>query len=92
VITVVDTANDEVTATIPVPSGPPHYLAFSPDGTKVYISVWDEARGIAAISVLDTTTNAITATIPVNGRPFVPAVIRRGIVSTSPITTRAPSP
>ena len=78
VITVVDTATDEVTATIPVPAGPPNYLAISPDGTKVYISVWDDARSIEAVSVLDTTTNSVTATIPVGGRPFVPSVTPDG--------------
>jgi YVTN family beta-propeller protein len=78
VVTVVDTAVDRVTATIRIPVGPPQYLAFSPDGRTVYVSVWDEARTVAAVSVLDTTTNTIVATTPVRTRPFVPAVTRDG--------------
>jgi YVTN family beta-propeller protein len=74
VVTVVDTAVDKVTATIPIPAGPPQFLAFSPDGKKVYVSVWNDARTIAALSVLDTTTNGIVATIPVRTRPFLAAV------------------
>jgi molecular chaperone DnaK len=74
VVTVVDTAVNKVTATIPIPAGPPQFLAFSPDGKKVYVSVWNDARTIAALSVLDTTTNGIVATIPVRTRPFLAAV------------------
>jgi YVTN family beta-propeller protein len=73
-IYVVDTAASQVTATIPVSAGPPRFLAFSPDGRTVYISVWDDARTIAAVSVLDATTLKITATIPVKTRPFLAAV------------------
>ncbi len=78
VVTVVDTAVNKVTATIPVPAGPPQYLAFSPDGRKVYVSIWNEARTIAAVGVLDTTTNSIVATIPVRTRPFLAAVTPDG--------------
>jgi YVTN family beta-propeller protein len=78
VVTVVDTAVDRVTATIPVPAGPPQFLAFSPDGRRVYVSIWNEARTIAAVGVLDTTSNSIIATIPVRTRPFLAAVTRDG--------------
>ena len=37
VVTVVDTAVDKVTATIPITAGPPQYIAFSPDGRKAYV-------------------------------------------------------
>ena len=77
-VTVVDTAVNRVTATIPVPLGPPQYLAFSPDGRTVYISVWDEARTVAAVGVLDTTTNAVVATVPMRSRPFLAAVTPDG--------------
>jgi YVTN family beta-propeller protein len=77
-ITVVDTAVDEVTADIPIPAGPPQFLAFSPDGATVYVSVFDDARTIAAVCVLDTTTNEIVATIPVDTRPYAPAVTPDG--------------
>jgi YVTN family beta-propeller protein len=74
VVTVVDTAVNKVTATIPITAGPPQFLAFSPDGRRVYVSVWNDARTIAAVSVLDTTTNKIIATIPVQTRPYLAAV------------------
>jgi len=78
VVTVVDTAVDRVTATIPVPLGPPQYLAFSPDGRTVYVSIWDEARTVAAIGVLDTTTNSVVTAIPMRSRPFLAAVTPDG--------------
>jgi YVTN family beta-propeller protein len=74
VVTVVDTAVNRVTATIPVETGPPQFLSFSPDGRTIYVSIWDEARTIAAVGVLDTTTNSMVATIPVRTRPFLAAV------------------
>ncbi|MCV2492022.1 serine/threonine-protein kinase, partial [Geodermatophilus sp. YIM 151500] len=74
VVTVVDTAVDQVTATIPISAGPPQFIAFSPDGRKAYVSVWDDARTIATVIVLDTTTNAVAATIPVETRPYLSAV------------------
>jgi YVTN family beta-propeller protein len=78
VVTVVDTAVNRVTATIPVEAGPPQFMAFSPDGRTIYVSVWDDARTIAAIGVLDTTSNSIVATIPVRTRPYLAAVTRDG--------------
>jgi YVTN family beta-propeller protein len=39
-VAVVDTATNKVTSTIPIPTGPPRYLAFSTDGSKIYVSVW----------------------------------------------------
>jgi YVTN family beta-propeller protein len=78
VITVVDTGVGQVTATIPVSAGPPQFLTFSPDGRRVYVSIWNEARTIAAVGVLDTTTNSITTTIPVHTRPFLSAVTTDG--------------
>ncbi len=73
-IAVVDTAIDQVVATIDVPSGPPQYLTLSPDGTRAYVSVWDDGRTVAAISVLDTTTGEFGATVPMLSRPYVSAL------------------
>ncbi len=78
VVTVIDTAVDRVTATIAVEAGPPQFLAFSPDGRTIYVSIWNEARTIVAVGVLDTTSNSIVATIPVRTRPFLAAVTRDG--------------
>ncbi len=58
-ITVVDTATAAVTATVPVAVGPPQYLTPSPDGARLYVSVFDQQRTIAAVAVLDTATNEV---------------------------------
>ncbi|QJY44901.1 Hsp70 family protein [Pseudonocardia broussonetiae] len=78
VVTVIDTAINRTTATIAIPAGPPQYLAFSPDGRRVYVSVFNEERTIAAVAVLDTTTNAVVATTPVRTRPYALAVTPDG--------------
>ncbi|MGR7023015.1 Hsp70 family protein [Geodermatophilus sp. URMC 62] len=73
-VSVVDTAVDQVVATIDVPSGPPQYVTLSPDGTRAYVSVWDDDRTVAAVSVLDTSTGEFGATVPMRSRPYVSAV------------------
>jgi YVTN family beta-propeller protein len=78
VVTVVDTATNTVAARVPVPTGPPQYLAYSPDGRRVYVSIWDQARTVAAVGVLDTATNQFLATIPVRTRPYLSAVTPDG--------------
>jgi YVTN family beta-propeller protein len=77
-VKVVDTSAQQVTATIAIPAGPPRFVAFSPDGKTAYVSVWDDARTIAAVAVLDTTSNTVAATIPVDTRPFLAAVTPDG--------------
>ena len=75
VVTVVDTAIDKVVATIPIPDGPPQYLAFSPDGSRLYVSVFnDPDRSINEVAVLDTQTNTVLTTIRVGTRPYALAV------------------
>jgi YVTN family beta-propeller protein len=75
VVTVVDTAIDKVVATIPIPDGPPQYLAFAPDGTRLYVSVFnDPDRSINRVAVLDTQTNTVLTTIKVGTRPYALAV------------------
>jgi len=77
-VAVVDTATNKVTSTIPIPTGPPRYLAFSTDGSKIYVSVWNDVGTIPVVSVFDTTANGITATISVGGRLFASAVTPDG--------------
>lgn len=75
VVTVVDTAIDKVVATIPIADGPPQYLAFAPDGSRLYVSVFnDPDRSINRVVVLDTQTNSVVTAIPVGSRPFALAV------------------
>jgi YVTN family beta-propeller protein len=75
VVTVVDTAVDQVTGEISIDAGPPQFISFSPDASRAYVSVWDREGGeVAAVVVLDTTTNSVVETIPVDTRPFLSAV------------------
>ena len=74
VITVLDTAVDKVTATIPIPAGPPQFLAFAPNGRTLYVTIYNDQRTIHVIDVIDTTSNTVVATILQPARPFLPAV------------------
>jgi len=66
-VSVVDTSNDTVVATIPISSRNPDGAAVSPDGTLVYVA---SEGGI--VSVISTATNSVVATIPVgSGAIFV---------------------
>ncbi len=78
VVTVVDTAVNRVTATVPIAAGPPQYLAFAPGGHRLYISVFNDQQTIHAVNVLDTASNTVIATIPQPARPFLPAVAPDG--------------
>src|SRR4029078_741293 len=68
-------AVDKVVATIPSPDGPPQYLAFSPDGSRLYVSVFQDSEpAINEVDVLDTQTNTVLTTIKVGTRPYALAV------------------
>jgi YVTN family beta-propeller protein len=62
-VTVINTANDNFTATVPVGTGP-EGVAASPDGTKIYVTNINYG-GLSTVSVIDTATNKVTATVPV---------------------------
>jgi YVTN family beta-propeller protein len=73
-LTVVNTADNSIAGHFRIDAGPPQFLAFSPDGARVYISVWNVARTIAAVVVFDTTSGKTITTIQVHTRPFLAAV------------------
>ncbi|WP_214408125.1 beta-propeller fold lactonase family protein, partial [Pseudonocardia lacus] len=77
-VSVLDTAIDKVTATIAVPAGPPRFVTFSPDSSRAYVTVFDDARTVSLVAVLDTADGALLTTIPVGQRPFAPAVTPDG--------------
>jgi YVTN family beta-propeller protein len=68
-VSVIDTANDAVTATIPVGNGP-LAVAISPDGKKAYVANYQSDT----ISVIDTATNTVTSTVTVGDNPYGIAV------------------
>ncbi|MFF1626199.1 beta-propeller fold lactonase family protein [Streptomyces sp. NPDC058272] len=63
-VSVIDTATNTVTATIPVGTAP-QGVALTPDGTRVYVT----NSGSDTVSVIDTSTNTVTATVPVGVGP-----------------------
>jgi YVTN family beta-propeller protein len=65
VVTVLDTATDQVSATISIPQGPPQAVSFSPDSRTAYVSVYGN-HSVPAIVFIDTATRKVTATVPVN--------------------------
>jgi len=73
-ITVVDTAVNQVTATIPIAAGPPQFLTFAPDGRMLYVTIFNDQQTKHAIDVLDTVSNTEIATIPQSASPFAPAI------------------
>ena len=64
-VSVVNTANNTVSATIPVGSGP-YGVAVHPNGTTVYVTNYAGS----SVSVIDAATNLVTATIPVATHPY----------------------
>jgi YVTN family beta-propeller protein len=69
-VSVIATATNTVTATIPVGSGP-RGVAVTPDGSTVYV-----ANFANTVSVIDTTSNTVTATIPGFSRPIAFGVFK----------------
>ena len=68
-VSVIDTATNKVTATVPV-GNYPCGVAVNPAGTKVYVvNTLDNT-----VSVIDTATNKVTATVPVGNVPTGVAV------------------
>ncbi len=70
VLSIFDTTRNAVTGTIKVPEGGPQFVAFTPDGTRAYVSIFNNQRTVNVVGVLDTATNAFITTIPVGIRPF----------------------
>src|ERR1035437_9644431 len=68
-VSVIDTANNIVTATVNVGIDPLG-IAVTPDGSKVYVT----NEGNNTISVINTTTNTVTATVNVGSFPIGVAV------------------
>src|SRR6266550_2192869 len=63
-VAVIDTAQNKVVNTIPVPKGP-HGLVVTPDGRKVYVS----SEGASTVSVIDTATDRVARSIDVGPNP-----------------------
>jgi YVTN family beta-propeller protein len=73
-ISVISTATDTVTATIPVPWTDPHAIAFSPAGTTAYVTT------SAGVIAFNTATRRVSALIPGLGDPEGVTVAPNGTV------------
>ena len=64
-ITVLNTANDQVTSTIRIHQGPPESVSFSPDSKTAYVSVYGR-HAAPLIAFVDTATRTVTSSVPVD--------------------------
>jgi serine/threonine-protein kinase len=72
IVTVLDTTSNVVTATIPIPAGPPQFITFSPDGQVAYVTIYNADYTYNAVAFVETSSNTVTATVEVGLRPFAP--------------------
>ena len=72
-IAVLDTASNQITRTIPIPSGP-HGLVITPDNKWVYAS----SDGDSVVSVISTVTDEVTQSIDVGNMPHGLAITPDG--------------
>ncbi|HET6146294.1 MAG TPA: YncE family protein [Polyangia bacterium] len=63
-VAVIDTSTNQVTNTIPVPTGP-HGLVVTPDGAKVFVS----SDGSSTVSVIATASDTVIASVDVGMTP-----------------------
>jgi YVTN family beta-propeller protein len=66
-ITVLNTADDQVSGTVKIPQGPPQFVSFSPDSQTAYVSVYSTGKNaVHLVAFIDTATGTVTSTVPVN--------------------------
>ncbi|PRY51643.1 serine/threonine-protein kinase [Geodermatophilus tzadiensis] len=73
VISVLDLTSRTVSSQIRIDAGPPQFITFSPDGSRAYVTVYDDPNSVHAVVFVDTTTNAVLQTVEVGLRPYAPA-------------------
>ncbi len=76
-VSVIDTATNTVTATVPV-GLQPYGVAVSLDGTKVYVTNTGSINDDGTISVIDTAKNKVTATVDLGTSPTYIAITPDG--------------
>ncbi|MGY1693267.1 protein kinase [Geodermatophilus sp. SYSU D00814] len=74
VVSVLDLTSLSVSAEIRIEAGPPRFVTFSPDGSRAYVTVYDDADTVHAVVVVDTATTEVLQTAPVGLRPYAPEV------------------
>jgi serine/threonine-protein kinase len=74
-ISVLSTANDQVSATIKIPEGPPQSVSFSNDSKTAYVSVYNTRGSVHLVAFIDTATNKVTGTVNVTNHEPGPSAI-----------------
>jgi YVTN family beta-propeller protein len=77
-VTVLDTATDRITDTVPIAAGPAWYVRVSPDGEQVYVSVKNADETASFLATVDTETDRQVARTVIGARPFSAAVTPDG--------------
>jgi YVTN family beta-propeller protein len=77
-VTVLDTATNQVSATIKISQGPPQFVSFSPDSKTAYVSVYNTRGSVALIAFVDTATRTVTATVAVDNHSPGPSTASPG--------------
>ncbi len=72
VVSVLDTTSLQVSSTIRIDAAPPQYVAFSPDGSRAYVTAFNADYTVNVVVFVDTTSNEVLQTVPVGTRPYVP--------------------
>ncbi|MFI1993995.1 beta-propeller fold lactonase family protein [Actinoplanes sp. NPDC020271] len=74
----VDAASKKVSS-VAVPNTP-RFLALSPDGSRLYVSMFENDFSANALAVIDTAKRSVIASVPTGPRPFEPAIAPDGRV------------
>ncbi|MGY1683162.1 serine/threonine-protein kinase [Geodermatophilus sp. SYSU D01176] len=73
ILSVLDTTTRTVNGTIDIDAGPPHFLTFTPDGSRAYVTVTNAPEYTENFVVaVETVTNEVSAPVPVGLRPSTP--------------------
>lgn len=71
-VSVIDTTTDTVTATIDTTSvGPyPVVAAVHPDGSRLYVTIYNDTGPLDRLAVIDTATHVVVASLPLGHVPY----------------------
>jgi streptogramin lyase len=72
------TMANEPMVVIPIPQGPPQMVTFAPDGSRAYLSVYDDDFTANHIVFLDTRTETVVKAVSVGRGPYAAATTRDG--------------
>jgi YVTN family beta-propeller protein len=91
-VAVIDTTNNTIIASVPVPAGSrPYGVAVDPTGARVFVGNSD-STGVGSVSVIDTATNSAGTPVAVGASPLVFGAFVAGAQSSPPPSpTPAPS-